>query len=264
MKHKQRSLYLDETGKADKSHPSKTFVLSACSFPKDKETEIRNIANHIIFKYWGSENSYKNKYKIDSIVFHSIDIALKRNEFEIFNNIDIYNNFWKDLYSQILCRQDITYYLAVVDKSIAYNKNRWLKKTILKKTYNSVLKQFCNHLINLKTNGEIIAESSHDQDISLVTTFSSLQRNSNKLFKDPYLVSKTITSLSLVNKHDNSIGSQIADIMSWVGKNKYLIDQKIKRSKDFSKQDLKNIELLNRKIKSNHQRNKYNQFKIYP
>ncbi len=264
MNHKQRSLYLDESGKADPSHPSKTFILSACSFPTNNEIEIRNTANKIIFKYWGSERSYKTKYKVNSIIFHSIDMATKNGPFKIFNQKGIEEKFWKDFHSQILCRQDINYYIVLIDKNKTNKVKGWTKTTTLKKVYKEIINQFCVQLTKNKETGQIIAESSFDQDLSLVTAFNSIQRNSYKIYKDPFLISKTITSLSLVNKHDNSIGSQIADIMSWVGKNKFLIENTLKDKNKLSKEEEKTLKLFNNKINSKADRNKFNLYKIYP
>jgi len=259
-----RSLYLDESGKADISHPSSTFILSACSFPEINEKEIREIANRIIFKYWGSDRSYKMKYKVNSIVFHAIDIARKQGPFVILNNKEIEQEFWRDLYNQILCRQDINFYIVIVDKEKTNKIKTWSKNTTLKKAYQVILKQFCDQLLHNKETGNIIAESSQDQDIALVTAFNTIQRNSGLLYKNPTLVSKTITSLSLINKHDNAIGSQIADIMAWVGKNKFLINKKTKKFNEFIKIDQRNIELLKRKTSSKAYRNKYNYFVVIP
>lgn len=261
MNHKQRLLYLDESGKADQSHQSRTFILSACSYPEDREYEIREIANRIIFKYWGSVRSYKTKYKINSFVFHSIDIAKKNNQYNILKDNNINNNFWKDFYSQLLCRQDLSFYIVVVNKAKTSN---WNKNTILRKSYQLILKRFCDHLIANKEIGKVISESSYDQDLALVSSYNSLHKSSLAIYKNPYLVGKTITSLSLINKHDNAIGSQISDIMSWVGKSEFLIKQKVIRRSDLNKIERVNLELLERKIKSKAPRNKFNLFKIIP
>lgn len=246
---KYKTLFLDESGKVQYSHASKYFVLSACSIKNDKLEELRGFADQIIFKYWGTKSSIYRKYGIRDIIFHSKDIALKiqRKPFEILRYPEIEKNFWKDVHSLLLSPRYLTFYIVVSDKNKC-NRIGWLpQRTILRKSYRFVLKEFVKNLIKSKLKGEIIAESSADQDLALTTVMSVFSKNG---VRGTNITAKkfheTITSLAFVNKLKNDIGTQIADIMAWVGRNKYLIDEG--KSIRLSPIEKKRVDFFNRKL----------------
>jgi len=257
---KARTLYIDESGKASFRHQSDCFILSGCSILSTHKETIRQNANNIIFKYWGSQRSYSRKYGVKNIVFRANDIAGFNGPFTILRDSKTNRNFWNDIYSQILSDNGITYYISLVDKQSVHRNPNWKPSTTLRKTYTSILSQFIKHLKHSKITGRIIAESSYDQDTTLVTVFNSLSRNSRRLYRSATLVSKKITSLSLVNKHDNDIGAQIADLMAWTGQHKYLVDNKTIDSDNLEYQKKKLLNLFNRRIKSRAARHKFNFF----
>ncbi|MEN8252928.1 MAG: DUF3800 domain-containing protein [Patescibacteria group bacterium] len=256
---KQRTLFLDESGKADFGHYSKNFVLSACPIPSHKLVEYNNIAKQIIFKYWGSQKSFSRRYGVKNIVLHAKDIARCEGPFIILSDEMVNRSFWSDIYSQVISKTDITYYISLVDK-IAIKKTHptWKKSTSLSRSYSFILDSFIRHLKARK----ITAESSHDQDLTLINVFNTFQRNSYNMYRSKYLVSKLLTSISLVNKNNDGIGSQIADLMAWTGANKHLIDQGYKNIKDLNSSEKKLLNMFNRRLKSKAARDKYNKFKV--
>lgn len=258
-----KTLFIDESGKASLTHRSNFFVLSACSIEKNKLNEIRNIANNIIYKYWGTKNSYSRKFNCKKILFHATDIAQCKNCFVILKDPKINKSFWKDLRTQLICRRDITYYIAITNKiNLQKNSPQIKQETVLTKSYKEVLDSFITQLINKKDTGEITAESTYDQDISLVGALNTLQRNSRKIYGNSKIANQTITSLSLVNKNDDEIGTQIADLIAWTGINKYLVDSGIKKLSDLKIEDQKILKYLNKKIGSKNSKKKFDKFLI--
>lgn len=258
---KQRTLFLDESGKASFRDRSKNFVLSGCSLPTEKIDEIKHLFDLIIFKYWGSQKSYSKKYNIKKIVFHTIDIIECEHAFVILKDPKINRQFWDDLLTQIIFRTDITYYLSIVDKtSVISHSPTWTEETTLRKSYENVIDAFLTHLIASRAIGEITAETSFDQDSTLIKTFHSFKRQSQKRYGSRTLVDTKITCLSFVNKHDDDIGSQIADLIAWTCKNKYLVDQGIKRLEDLDYSQKRLLEMFNKRITSTSNFYKYNKF----
>lgn len=258
---KHKTLFIDESGKASLNHKSDHFILSACSIETNKLPDIRNIANSIIFKYWGSKNSYSKKFKCKKISFHSLDIALLKKCFSILKDSKINKAFWKDLRSQLICRRDITYYVALTDKSkLKINSPNIKTETILLRSYKNILGEFIKQLIKNHDTGEIIAESAYDQDINLVAALNTLQRNSKILYNDPQIANQTITSLSLVNKNDGQIGTEITDLIAWTGINKYEIDKGTKKISDLKPEDQKILKYFNKRFGNKSSRKKADKF----
>lgn len=258
------TLFLDESGKAQLTHSSKHYVLSSCSVPQNKIQELRLNADKIIFKYWGSSKSYTQKYNENRIVFHARDIFHCNGPFIILKNQRIRKEFWDDVYGQILSQPYISYYMTIVDKSKVKKIGTWKTETTLLKTYKYVIGAFIKHVIARNSTGEIIAESSYDQDVALVNILSGFQRSPYRYKRRNYTIGEIITSLSLVNKHDNEIGSQLADLMAWTGKNKYTIDNKETQLSDLRPEERKLLNMYNKKLKSRSHRDNFHSFVSIP
>ncbi len=246
---KYKTFFLDESGKVQYSHASKYFVLSACSIINDKLEELRGAADQIIFKYWGTKSSIYRRWKTRDIIFHSRDIALKieGKPFEILKSHKIEKNFWKDVNSLLLSPRYLTFYIVVSDKKECKRIGWKEQKTILKKSYQFILREFVKNLITSKYKGQVVAESSVEQDLALVTVMNVFSRNGVRGTNiTPKKFHETITSLAFVNKLKNDIGTQVADIMAWVGRNKYLIDEG--KSIRLSPIEKKRVDFFNRKL----------------
>lgn len=258
-----RTLFLDETGKSSFTHASPHFIISGCAIPTIHLEEIRQKADNIIFKYWGSEKSYFRKYHKRYITFHAKDIYKCKGPFIILKNSKTKREFWNDIYGQLLSRSDITYFITLVDKiTIKKKMPTWTEIKTLDRSYDEIFKAFIDYLIKANLHGKICAESDAVQDKALVSKLSDFQRNSQKLFNSPKLVNEKITSLSLVNKHDNNIGSQIADLMAWTGANKYIIGNKTRKLSDLRYEEKRLLNMFNNRLKSKHARHKYNKLII--
>ena len=199
-------LSLDETGKAHYHHPSKLFVISGCVVKEKHKAELRLSADKIIFKYWGDKN----------IIFHSADMFGARGDFSIFKDKHIEKSFWSDFVRIIIRKNYLSFYIVTVDK-IKAKINNWQVKTIVEKSYGLILSEFVKNLAKSKYLGRVQSESSTDQDVSLITAHSNLQRNGVGSIKGSEYF-KQITCLSLVTKGNHDIETQLSDIMATVGK----------------------------------------------
>jgi hypothetical protein len=187
---------------------------------------------------------------VNNIVFRAKDIFDCNGPFVILKSSSLKKAFWNDIYSQLLSRPDIVFFITLLDKRIAVkNHPTWTIETSLTKSYEALLGAFIMYLIKSEYTGEIVAESSAIQDIALVNSLSIYQRNSLKFYKDSQLVNRKITSLSLVNKNDNNIGAQMADLISWTGANKYLIDNKLKKFSGLRFEEKRLLKMFESKIK---------------
>lgn len=247
---KSKILFIDETGKHNLSHWSYNFILSGCLIFEDHLQEVRKIADSIIFKYWGSHKSYSRKYKINNIVFRASDINKCSGPFRILKDPKIKREFWQDIYYQLLSRPDVIYIITIFDKEKAKKLNSNLKdETVLNKSYYALIEAFIKYLIKSGYSGRIVAESTSEQDMALVNALSFFQRNSLSKFGDARLVNNSITSLSLVNKNDNNIGAQLADLIAWTGSNKYITENGFKKLKDLRPEENKLLGMFNKKTK---------------
>lgn len=259
---KRVALFVDETGKPPLTHTSPYFILSGCIIPIEHVDEIRQKADSIIFKYWGSQRSYSVIHHTNHrIVFHAVDIFLCNGVFTILSDAERKRNFWNDVYGQLLSRRDIVYLIILIDKrAVGRLPHPWTSAYLLERAYGELLGAFINYLRRSHSVGEIVAESSHDQDIALINSLSYYQRNSSTLYRDAHLVNEKITSLSFVNKNHDNIGAQIADLMAWTGSNKYEVDNGTKIITTLRHEERRLLDMFNKRLASRRAPGIYNNF----
>lgn len=213
-------LSLDETGKANYNHGSKYFVVSGIVVKEEHRKELKEIANKVIFKYFGDKK----------MVFHFVDMIAHQNGFELLNDTTIEKKFWDDFFKHVFNKNYLFFYVVSVNKILAKTEGKypWETETILQRCYEQILKNFALHLKQTKYQGKIIAESSSDQDPYLVKVHSAYQQKGvgSTISGKEYF--NLITSLSLVTKQNDDIETQIADIVATVGRIKQ-IKEDIKR-----------------------------------
>lgn len=206
-------LFIDELGSANQKHPSELYILSGCSVEKEERKKIKIFADKIKFKYWGHTD----------IVFHSREIWRKEGNFLIFkNDKDKYNNFLNDL-ELLLTESNFKMFFCVVDKKKT-SKLGWDETKIHKETTHSIIKNFLLISLSNDSRGEIIIESATaEKDFffhrSLGVFLSKGLTTPKTNFKE---VQDTITSISFVSKKNNDIEEQIADLLAYGAKCKYL------------------------------------------
>lgn len=229
-------LSIDESGKASYKHPSKLFILSAVIIPEKLKTKIDKQLRKIKIKY----------FKNGEIFFHSRDMIRKKGIFSILEDKKIEKNFYGDFIS-IINNPKISLSFVITNKTRA-KKLGWLPKTILKRSYLLLLKNFAYHLINSKSKGKILVESDPSQDFYLIQAHNSLQSTGIKKYKiSGYEYRHLVTSLSLVNKENFDVDIQIADMLAHVAGLKFKVDI-LKDKKPLDKINLIKKKLIDRKI----------------
>jgi len=190
----------------------------------------------------------KRYFKDEDIILHSRDIVRKKGKFKVLEDPIIELKFWGDLIS-ILNNYKISTITTVANKQNAKNTS-WLQKTILKRSYLKVLEIFARDYLTLRTNGKIIVESDPQQDVYLIKAHSNLQCNGltdGSITAQEYF--KRITSLSLVNKPNQDIDVQMADVLCFMARLKYNLDI-FKNKEKLSKADIIKIRFFERKLSS--------------
>ncbi|MGH7203296.1 MAG: DUF3800 domain-containing protein [Candidatus Levyibacteriota bacterium] len=203
-------LSIDETGKANYSHPSKIFIISGVIIPEKLKPKITTQIRKIKRKY----------LKNPDIVFHSRDMHRAKGQFAGLRDEKVATAFWNELI-EILKHKDITAIFIVVDK-VKAKKKGWQTQTILQRTYVALLEEFVEILKQRNDNGKIIVESDPYQDAFLIYAHNRLQSTGTTLKTvKPKEYQQMVTSLSLVNKENLDIDIQIADMLAFVAGVKY-------------------------------------------
>ncbi|EKE12387.1 MAG: hypothetical protein ACD_13C00223G0003 [uncultured bacterium] len=233
-------LFIDELGQSNPtSKQSDVYVLSGCAIEDDKRNELKIFADQIKFKYWGNTN----------IVFHSREIARNEGSFSIFSrNLSRRREFFEDLY-KFLNLANIILFVVVCDNKQAI-KNGWNSVKVIKETGNLIFLQFTTWLLGLASaKGKVNIESATaEKDRYYLNTFSYFLAPQNKdLNVDYKIIQNILTSISFVTKRNHDIEEQIADLMAYAAKCKYLRVTKRKTFKVGSYED-KIIRLLETKL----------------
>jgi len=208
----QYRLFIDELGTAStKDVQSDLYLLSGCSVNEDERQRIKIWADHIKFKYWGHTN----------IVFHSREIGRKENDFKIFKNAKVFDEFLNDLEQFLLCSNFKMFFVAV-DKEIARTAN-WNDVKIYQETSNYIVKNFLLILLSSDSVGRIIIESATaEKDFYFHKALGYfLSEGIIELGIDYKRIQETITSISFVTKKNYDIEEQIADLFAYAAKCKY-------------------------------------------
>ncbi len=212
-------LFVDELGSTNQKHPSELYILSGCSIDDKKREGVKIFTNKIKFKYWGHTN----------VIFHSREIWRKEGDFSIFkNNKKKYNEFLDDL-KLFLNESNFKMFFCIVDKKKT-SKLGWGEAKTHKETTNSIIKNFLLISLSNDSRGEIVIESATaEKDFffhrSLGVFLSKGLTTPKTDFKK---VQDTITSISFVSKKNHDIEEQIADLLAYGAKCKYL-KKKIKK-----------------------------------
>lgn len=233
-------LFIDELGQANPaSKQSDIYVLSGCAIEDDKRNDLKILADQIKFKYWGHTN----------IVFHSREIARNEGSFSIFSRNSLKRKeFFEDLF-KFLNLASIVHFVVVCD-NVQARKNGWNSLKVIKETSNLIFLQFVTWLLGLASaKGKVNIESATaEKDRYYLNTFSYFLAPENKDLKADYkTIQNILTSISFVTKRNHDIEEQIADLMAYAAKCKYLRANKRKTFKVGSYED-KIIRLLEAKL----------------
>lgn len=230
------NLFIDESGIANpKVEQSKTYILSGCVVREDVREQIKIKADQIKFKYWNRTD----------VVFHSKELARKEGEFKIFQDRKIYKSFCDDLFN-FLMNSSFFLLFVIVDKQKA-KKGNWNDIKVYNETAEYMVKNFLLSLLaQEESKGRLVAESATSvKDFSFHKAASSfLARGMEDLGVTYDQVQDVLTEISFVTKHNHDIEEQIADIMAYGAKLKFL---KTKQT-EMNEYEKKLVILLNKKL----------------
>ena len=207
-------LFIDESGGGNpKSSKSECYTVCGCLVLDNKRDEIKIKADQIKFKYWSRTD----------VIFHSKEIGRKEGDFKILKDKKIAVEFYKDLFN-FLSSSSLQLFIALVDQKKALNEN-WNSQKVYKETADTVIRNFILSLIAIgEVRGKLMIESATAEKdfIYHKTAGFYLSNGINNLgisFKE---VQDVLTEVSFVTKKNHDIEEQIADLMAYGAKLKFI------------------------------------------
>jgi hypothetical protein len=215
------------------------YIVTGASIKESKKQNLKIYADQIKFKYWSKTN----------IIFHSREIGLNLNAFNIFeNNPTLKEEFIEDL-ELFLKKAPIMILSCVVDNSKARSRGWIQKNKLVKETSQIIFNNFAMiTYCKSKTKGKIVIELDEDKEKSYFKSFKTLLGTGvpNTAIKSSD-IRDMITSISFVTKKNDDIETQLMDLFSYAVKCKYLQEiEKKKFPRDSYESDV--IDILNRKL----------------
>jgi len=226
-------IFVDETGKADFSHDSQYFCLSAIVINDKNRAKLKVAVDHLKLKYFGNK----------SYVLHGSELkrALrirKKSELE----------FAVDLRKAVL---SIGFFaLCTITDKLQAKKGNWLKETILEKSYSMVLSNLIKFVIAKDYKGQIVAEASaHEQDLYLYRNFFKFMGNGIARLKiSSKDVKKHVTAITYVTKQNEDPETQLVDILAGVISIKYELIRGKQELSHISEFDAELLKILDNKL----------------
>lgn len=172
-----------------------------------------------------------------------VDKVRKPNEKMIIFCRDLKNLFKKSYFELVSCVLDKE--KAFVKKNVVLEQSNkkmkyiWSQENVYHLTYRHILRSFVYLLVIRDAVGKICVEASSDQqDIIIYKEFFSLQANGiPELDISHEEVKERLSSLNFVTKHNGDIEEQLADLMGYANKLKFLLDKKLKKESDLNQYD---------------------------
>ncbi|MFA5157733.1 MAG: DUF3800 domain-containing protein [Patescibacteria group bacterium] len=226
------NFFIDESGFANpKQKESPCYILCGCMIRDDCRHYLKIKADQIKYKYWGRED----------IVFHSREIFREAGEFKLLKNSAIRDDFEKDLFT-FLNRGGYEIFAVVVDKDKALKKN-WNEIKVYKESTDAIVRKFVLSLLAKKCHGRLVVESATSQkDFLFHKAVGFYLSNGVKEFKVPYSdVQKWLSEVSFVTKKNHDIEEQIADLLTYGAKLKF-IKKKPQEMTNYEEKILKTFE----------------------
>lgn len=211
---KNMYLFIDESGGGNpKGGKSECYIVCGCLVLSHKRDEIKIKADQIKFKYWGRTD----------VIFHSKEIGRKEGAFKILKDKKVAEEFYSDLFN-FLSTSTIQLFIALVDQKKALKEN-WNSQKVYKETADIIIKNFILALIaSGEVRGKLIIESATaEKDFIYHKAAGFYLSNGIKdlsiTFKD---VQDVLTEVSFVTKKNHDIEEQIADLMAYGAKLKFI------------------------------------------
>jgi len=229
------NFFIDESGFANpRQKESPCYIVCGCMVNNDCRQFLKIKADQIKFKYWGRED----------IVFHSREIFREEGEFSVLKDAEIRKDFEKDLFN-FLGRGGYQIFIVIIDKEKALKKN-WDEMKVYKESTNAIVRKFVLALLAKKCRGRLTVESATSQkDFLFHKAVGFYLSNGVKEFKIPYSsVQDSLSEISFVTKKNHDIEEQIADLLAYGAKLKFLK----KKEREMSNYDKKILRLLDTKL----------------
>lgn len=226
-------IFVDESGKPDYTDKSGYFCLSAIVIKDKNRIKLRSDLETLKQKYFGNKN----------FVIHGNEI---KRTLRIKGKDEA--EFAKDLRTVVL---PIGFFAlcTITSKSQAKNGN-WIKDTILKKSYRTVLTNLIEFVIAKNFRGHIIAEASaQEQDLHLYRNFFHFLSNGIPQLKiSSQDVKNHVTSIMYVTKQNEDCEEQLVDLLAGVIPLKYLIERNKLNETNVSEFDRELLKILENKL----------------
>lgn len=208
-------LFIDELGQSNPLSPqSDVYVLSGCVIEKSDREIIKIKADQIKFKYWSKTD----------IVFHSRDLGKNENDFSIFKkNPKRRSEFLNDLYF-FFKNCNVSIFIIAVDKRLA-KKRGWNSVKVIKETARKLFYHFIVWLLGMgSAKGKIYIESATaEKDRYYLNEFSYFLSPGCKELSVRYeIIRDMITSIAFVTKRNHDIEEQIADLLAYAARCKFM------------------------------------------
>lgn len=223
-------IFIDETGKPDKTDRSEYFCLSAIVINDKNRIKLKDQLGKLKIKYFGSKG----------FVIHGSEIKrdLKVRKKDLIQ-------FAKDLRMAVYPTSFFAL-CTITDKKKAYGLG-WQKNTILERSYRVILSNLIKFVMAKEYRGQIIAEASaHEQDLHLYKNFFHFMSNGiSRLGISTDDVKKHVTAISYVTKQNDDCETQLVDLLAGVIETKHkLMSKKMELDSvdDYDKEILKILE----------------------
>lgn len=226
-------IFVDETGKADFTHDSEYFCLSAIVINDNNRKRLKRALDELKMKYFGAKG----------YVLHGSE--LKRNlKFRKKSELD----FAKDLRRGVL---PIGFFaLCTITDKLQAKDGNWKKETVLEKSYSMILSNLIKFVMAKDYRGQIIAEASaHEQDLHLYRNFFKYMGNGiPRLSISSKDVKRHVTAITYVTKQNEDCETQLVDLLAGVIPIKYkLMRGRIKES-EINEYDKELLKILDNKL----------------
>ncbi len=232
---KLQNLFIDESGFANpKANKNGCYILCGCLINDDNRELLKVKSDQIKFKFWEKTD----------IVFHSREIGRQMGDFSILKDKEIDKNFKKLLFD-FLNKGSYQIFTVIVDNKKATKKN-WNSQKVYKETANIMIKNFILALLATNSRGRLVIESaSTERDfIYHKTAGFYLSAGISDIGISYEKVQEHLTEISFVTKKNFDIEEQIADLLAYGAKVKFLD----KPNEDLSYYDKNILNVFNHKL----------------
>lgn len=234
------NLFIDESGSANpKILKSGLYIICGCMVSNQSREKLKIASDQMKFKFWDRTN----------IVFHSREIWRKEGDFSILKDPHINKQFCKHLFS-FLANGGYQIFATVVSHSEAVKRN-WNSKKVYKETSNIIVKDFVLSLLASEAKGRLVIESAtSEKDFNFHKAAGYYLSNGVKEADiSSSQVQNALTEISFVSKKNFDIEEQIADLLAYGAKLRFLK----KKKSELNEYDNRILTVFNQKL-----------FKIHP